>query len=109
MIVGSSSAIGDALVGRRKWTDPQVIRERNILLGNDDTAARAHVDRVRAKMIERYEEAFEQLEVTETEAFGENSYFHREELGLPMQSDDDSEGMEESEEEEAGKDTDEEM
>ncbi len=45
-------------------------------------------DRVQAKMIERYEKAFEQLEVTETEAFGENSYFHWEELGLPMQSDD---------------------
>ena len=68
------------------------------MLGDDDAAVHAYVDRVRAKMIERYEEAFEQLEITETEAFGENSYFRRKERGLPMESDDDSEGMEESEE-----------
>jgi hypothetical protein len=99
VIIGSSSAIGDALVGRRRWTDPQVIRERDILLGDADILAHAYVDRVWAKMIERYEEAFEQLEITETEAFGENSYFRRKELGLPMESDDDSEGEEESQEE----------
>ncbi|KAH0542465.1 hypothetical protein FGG08_003136 [Glutinoglossum americanum] len=92
VIVGPSSAIGDALVGRRKWTDPQVIRELDILLGDDDAAAHAYVGRVRAKMMKQYEEAFEQLEITETEAFGENSYFRQKELGLPLRSDDNSDG-----------------
>ncbi|KAI9769555.1 MAG: hypothetical protein M1840_004033 [Geoglossum simile] len=70
IIIGSSSAIGDALVGRRKWTDPQVMQERGILLGDNDEAAHSYVDRVRAKMIKRFEEAFKQLKATETEAFG---------------------------------------
>ncbi|KAI9767361.1 MAG: hypothetical protein M1840_005771 [Geoglossum simile] len=78
VVIGSSSAIGDALVGRRKWTDPQAIQERD------------------AKVIEQYEEAFNQLERTETKAFGENSYF-RKKLGLSVGSDDGSDGMEETE------------
>ncbi|KAI9778858.1 MAG: hypothetical protein M1839_007821 [Geoglossum umbratile] len=90
IIVGSSTATGDALVGHRKWTDPQAMRERDILLGGEDNTTRAYVSQVRAKMIERYREAFEQLEITETEAFGENSYFRRKNLGLPMQLDDHS-------------------
>src|SRR5204862_2418670 len=33
VMLGSTSAMGDALVGRRKWTDPQVQRERDVVLG----------------------------------------------------------------------------
>ena len=44
VIVGSSSAIGDTLVGHQKWINPQVIWEQNILLGNDDVAAYAYID-----------------------------------------------------------------
>ncbi|KAI9854998.1 MAG: hypothetical protein M1813_000605 [Trichoglossum hirsutum] len=42
VIVGSS-AIGGVLVGRRKWTDPQAMRERDILLGGDDDATYIYV------------------------------------------------------------------
>jgi hypothetical protein len=55
-------------------------------------------------MIQLYREAFDELEITETEAFGENSYFYRKKVGLHMESGDDSEGMGVSEE-----DTDEDM
>ncbi|KAI9781623.1 MAG: hypothetical protein M1839_005840 [Geoglossum umbratile] len=91
IIVGSSSAIGDALIGRRKWTDPQVLQERDILLGDNNKAAHSYVSWVRAEMVERFKEAFKQLEVIETEAFGENSYFHRKKFGLLIRSGNDSE------------------
>jgi hypothetical protein len=51
-----------------------VIRERDVLLGDDDAVAHASVSQARAKIVERYEEAFEQLEITEIQAVGENSY-----------------------------------
>ncbi|KAH0545339.1 hypothetical protein FGG08_000638 [Glutinoglossum americanum] len=102
VITRSSSAIGDVLVGRRKWTDPQAMRERDILLGSDDAAARSYVDCIREEMIKRYEEAFEQLKIVETEAFGENSYFRQKELGLPMESNDYSDEIEVSEDAEDG-------
>ncbi|KAI9770494.1 MAG: hypothetical protein M1839_003175 [Geoglossum umbratile] len=95
IIVGSSSAIGDALVGRRKWTDPQVLQERDILLGDNNKAAHSYVSWVRAEMVKRFKEAFEQLEVIETKAFGENSYFHRKKFGLPIRSGNDSEESDE--------------
>ena len=98
LIIGSSSALSDALVSRQKWTDPQVIRGQDILLGDDDTAAHPYVHWVRAKIIERYGGAFEPLEINETEAFGENSYFRRKELGLVIGSDDGSGVMEEPKE-----------
>ncbi|KAH0561999.1 hypothetical protein GP486_003293 [Trichoglossum hirsutum] len=40
VVPGSSSALGDALLGRRKWTGVEVLRERNLLLGSDCQAAR---------------------------------------------------------------------
>lgn len=104
MIKGPSSAVGDVSVSRQKWVDPQVIRERDVLLGNE-TVSRFYADRVWAKMVEQYEEVFEQLKIIEIEAFGENSYFHWKELGLSMGSDN-SWGMEDAEavEEDVGED-----
>ncbi|KAI9777789.1 MAG: hypothetical protein M1839_008584 [Geoglossum umbratile] len=95
IIVGSSSAIGDALVGRRKWTDPQVLQERDILLGDNNEDAHSYVSRVRAEMVKCFKVAFEKLEVIETEAFGGNSYFHRKKFGLPVRSGNDSEESDE--------------
>jgi hypothetical protein len=74
--MGSSSAIGDALIGRRKWTDPQVVEERDILLGSDWAKARDYVSMVRNKMLARYAETFRQLEEVERKAFGDHSYFY---------------------------------
>ena len=64
------------LVGRRKWTDPQVLKERDILLGDDDEKARVYIE-----MITRYREAYGQLEEIERKFFGEHSYFYCQEHG----------------------------
>ncbi len=37
--VNSLGAFSDILLRQRKWTDPQVLRERNIVLGNNRAAA----------------------------------------------------------------------
>ncbi|KAI9765327.1 MAG: hypothetical protein M1839_005527 [Geoglossum umbratile] len=88
IVMEGSSALGDALVGKRKWTDPQVVKERDILLGGDDENARVYVAAVREKMIARYREAYGQLEETERKFFGEHSYFYCQEHGLETDSED---------------------
>ena len=37
--VNGLGALSDTLLGQRKWTDPQVLRERNIILDNNRAAA----------------------------------------------------------------------
>ena len=71
----SVSPLCDALVGRRRWTDPEVIAERNILLGDDDEKSWAYVNKVRGKLVQVYRAAYAKLEKIEREAFGENSFF----------------------------------
>jgi hypothetical protein len=44
--VGYVSSLCDALVGRRLWTDCDVVEERDTLLGEDEGASRAYVERV---------------------------------------------------------------
>src|SRR5438876_11974461 len=46
----SSYALGDALLGWRNWTDPEMVCQRDILLGPDDQAAWEPVNKVRSKM-----------------------------------------------------------
>jgi hypothetical protein len=75
VIMDSTSALGDALIGRRKWNDPQVLQERDIVLGNDDDRALAFVNQVRKKLVNRYIDYFTALESVERAAFGKNSYF----------------------------------
>ena len=75
VVLGSTSALGDALVGRRKWTDPQVQRERDLVLGRDGVAALAYVKQVRGQLVEQYRAGFEWMKQTELEGFGEVSYF----------------------------------
>ena len=50
----SSSALCDALLGRRRYTDPAVHREAQILLGDDDAAAMEYIQTTRAKLIDNY-------------------------------------------------------
>lgn len=69
------SALGDALVGARRWDSRSVIRERDLVLGQDDMKAREFVNDVRKKMIGAWKECFYQVVNAETEEFGENSYF----------------------------------
>jgi hypothetical protein len=72
----SSSALGDALVGRRKWTDPEIMRDADLVLGSDPAAARAFIDKVRAKIVANMLEVFPTLVELERKAFGSDSYFH---------------------------------
>ena len=75
VVLQSSSALGDALVGRRKWTDPQVVEERDVLLGSDREKSLRYVTAVRARLLARYEEAYGLLQLTERAAFGKVSYW----------------------------------
>jgi hypothetical protein len=63
------------LIGRRKWDDPEVLSERNILLGPNDQFALAFVNEKREKLVKKFLKAFYKLESIEREAFGENSFF----------------------------------
>ena len=74
------------------------------MLSGGDATAYSYISWVRVKVMERYEEAFNQLEVIGAEAFIKNSHFYRKELRLPVGSEDDSEGMEVSEEADTGAD-----
>jgi hypothetical protein len=75
VVLDSTSALGEALIGRRKWNDPQVLQERDIVLGDDDSRALAFVNQVRERLVKRYLELFPVIESVERAAFGENSYF----------------------------------
>jgi len=73
--MASSSALCDALIGRRAWTGPEVIEERNVLLGSDDAAALAYIQAVRRRLMETFSAGFEKLERYERQKFGTNSFF----------------------------------
>jgi len=73
--LGSSYPLGDALIARRRWDDPEVLAERDILFGPDDQLALAYVQTKRQKMLNKFCKAFVKLERIEHDAFGDNSYF----------------------------------
>jgi hypothetical protein len=75
VMLGSSSALGDALVGRRKWTDLEAMWERDTLLGGDGEAAWNYVQGVRARLVEQYLATFSSMVRAEQEQFLEKSYF----------------------------------
>jgi ABC-type microcin C transport system permease subunit YejB len=61
----SSSALSDILIGQRRWSDPEVIEELNVVLGSDNAAALRYIHEVRVRLMERYEQ----------QEFGTNSFF----------------------------------
>ena len=69
------SALGDALVGARRWDSKSVIRERDLVLGRDDVKAQEFVNEVRERMKRAWKQCFYEVVNAETEGFGENSYF----------------------------------
>ncbi len=73
--MASTSPIGDALVGSRRWTDPQVTRMVETLLGPDDTAALALLQSVRNSLSEAIKSAWPFVREAEIKAFGNKSYF----------------------------------
>ena len=70
----SSSALGDALIGRRKWDDPMVIYEANLVLGTDDNAALQYVHETRQKLVHNYIRCVENMRQIEPMVFPNNSF-----------------------------------
>lgn len=75
VVLDRVSPLAAALVGARRWTDPAVLRERDVLLGPDDRSARALVASVRRQLVQAYLRYWPDLIAAETAAYGENSYF----------------------------------
>ena len=71
------SPLAAALVGARRWTDPAVLQERNILLGPDNAAALDLAASVRAKLKSAYIRQHATLVEAEMQAYGDNSYFRQ--------------------------------
>jgi hypothetical protein len=75
LVLPSSYPLGDALLGRRRWDDPEVLLERDILLGPDHARAKQYVTEKRRKLLSKFLKAFAKLEPIERAAFGQHSYF----------------------------------
>ena len=70
----SSSALGDALIGRRKWNDPMVMYEANIILGDDNEAAWKYVHETRQKLVNNYIPCVQNMRMIEPLIFPDHSY-----------------------------------
>ena len=71
----SVSAISDALVGRRRYTDPEVLYELDILFGSDTAASMALVTDIRKRLYDALIRGYEKMEAIEGYSFGAISYF----------------------------------
>ena len=69
------SALGDTLVGARRWDSSAVLMERDVVLGADDGEVWRYVERLRAWMREEWKECFKRLASAESREYGENEYF----------------------------------
>jgi hypothetical protein len=87
VVLGSSSALGNALVGRGKWTDAEVWLERDVVLGGDSSAAWKYVQGVRGRLVSEYRRGFSRMARIEGEVFGKSSYFRRSRDSLGDESD----------------------
>ena len=75
------SAVSDALVGRRRWSDPLVIMEKRGLLFGGAVAREAYVTTWRRKALNQAVGAFLCVRKMEKEVFGEKSFFLAKENG----------------------------
>jgi len=73
--VRSAFSLPQALVGLKKWTDPDVIFERNILLGPDDDQALQLAKNIRNQLVDTYKCLRPLMEAREREAFRDQSFF----------------------------------
>jgi hypothetical protein len=73
--LGSTSLVGDAMVGARRWDDPRVMEERDILLGNDTKAAWELVEEIRARLKKEFLKAFPFVRIAEMRAYGARSFY----------------------------------
>ena len=73
--IKSVYSLPQALVGIKKWTDPDVIFERNILLGPDDKQALGMAKGMQQHLVNTYKHVFLLMEVRERVAFQNRSFF----------------------------------
>ena len=71
----SVSPLSDALVGRRRWTDPEVTYERDILLGPDHDKANILLSTIRDRIYRALLRAYSQIQALEQYSFGDVSFF----------------------------------
>jgi len=75
--MNSSSPLCDALIGRRRWDDPSVLVERDMVLGDNDAVARSYVSATRELLVKNFLLAMGQVEEIERQVFGSNSFFRQ--------------------------------
>ncbi|KAK5005748.1 hypothetical protein LTR16_006289, partial [Cryomyces antarcticus] len=75
VLLHTSSWIGKALVGRVRWGNPLVVKERAVLLGEDRTAADALISKYRAETVVNVRKAWKEVELIEREFYGDKSFF----------------------------------
>ncbi|PYI27671.1 hypothetical protein BP00DRAFT_450006 [Aspergillus indologenus CBS 114.80] len=66
--VDTVSAIGEALAGRRAWSDRKVLHQQRILSGTDTAAATVFVDKVRERLVLEFHEALDIVEISHAES-----------------------------------------
>jgi hypothetical protein len=71
----SSSPLSDALIGRRSWEDPEVLYERDIILGDNAKAAQDFIRQTRAELVKNFKRAYKRMVEVEKRMFGPNSFF----------------------------------
>jgi hypothetical protein len=75
--IKSVYSLPQALVGIKKWTDPDVIFERNILLGPDDNRALEMAKGMQQHLVDTYKHVYPLMEIRERAAFQNRSFFVR--------------------------------
>jgi hypothetical protein len=73
--IKSVYSLPQALVGIKKWTNPDIIFERNILLGLDNKQALEMAKGMRQYLVDTYKHVFPLIEVRERVAFQNRSFF----------------------------------
>ena len=63
------------MVGARRWDDPRVLEERDILLGPDAEAAWRRVVEIRARLVEEFLKAWPFVKMAEMRAYREHSFY----------------------------------
>src|SRR5437773_12159522 len=63
------------MVGARRWDDPRVMKEHDILLGADDEAALRMVAVIRSRLVSEFIDAFPSVKKAEMEAYGNRSFY----------------------------------
>ncbi len=71
------AALPDALLGQRRWDDPLVIHDRNILLGSDKAAFDKYIAAYQTAAAQKFREAFMVMRAEEKRVYLHKSYFAR--------------------------------